>query len=45
MLTNQLQPLRQHDRALSAPAADEVVGGAQVEVGEPGDAAGAQPGT
>ena len=30
---------------LTAPAADEIVGGPQVEIGEPGDAVGAQPGT
>ena len=44
MLTDQLQPLRQRDRPLTAPAADEVVGGTQVEVGEPGGPAGAEPG-
>ena len=45
MLANQLQPLRQRNGPLPAPPTDEIVGGAQVEVGEPGDAAGAQPGT
>ena len=45
MLANQLQPPWQRDPTLTAPAADEIVGGTQVEVGEPGDAAGTQPGT
>ena len=45
MLADQLQPPWQRDPTLTAPAADEIVGGTQVEVGESGDAAGTQPGT
>ena len=44
MLANQLQPLWQRHRPLPAPPPDEIVGGPQVEVGEPGDPGGHEPG-
>ena len=45
MLADQLQPPWQRDPTLTAPAADEIVDGTQVEIGETGDAVGTQPGT